>query len=335
MTSITRINRSTFFISLAALAIAGLLLPMVANRGVVFLGGVVAINMVYGIAFNFAFQKAGILSFGNAMFVAAGAYTTGYLVTQVPQIPFLLVILLSGLSGAILAMITGLLALRRSSGVYFAVITLAVGELIHVLVTKLTFLGRNDGLVGVYRPTLNFGLFEIDLGQGNAYYYFILVVCLLLIAGLWIIWSNRFGRSLQTVKSDEMRSGFLGTDTDRRKLQALVISGAVTALGGALFAPWAQIVTPDLAHWSQSTKPLLFALLGGTSTFFGPAVGAVLFGFLEYSTRTLVGISDLLTGGLLLAVVLAVPGGVLGLIIRLTRIRRSGQTDNRLAEDRT
>lgn len=312
--SITRIRPLHFVGVMALLILAALVLPHVANRGIVFLGGVVAINMVFGIAFNIAFQKAGILSFGNAMFFATGAYATGYLITQVPQVPFLLMIALSGLAGALLALITGLLALRRSSGVYFAVITLAVGELIHVLITKMSFLGRNDGMVGVFRPTLDFGAFEIDLSQGDAYYYFIILSCAVLISILWVLWSNRFGRALQTVRSDPMRADFLGTDINRKRLQALVLSGAATALAGALFAPWAQIVTPDLAHWSQSTKPLLFALLGGTAFFFGPVVGAILFSLLEYNTRTLVGISDLMVGSLLLAVVLAVPGGVLGLL---------------------
>ncbi|WP_083545507.1 branched-chain amino acid ABC transporter permease [Sulfitobacter alexandrii] len=330
--SITRINPAQFFAIMAVLVLGGFVLPHVANRGIVFLGGVVAINMVFGIAFNIAFQKAGILSFGNAMFFATGAYATGYMITTFPQVPFLLMIALSGLAGALLALVTGLLALRRSSGVYFAVITLAVGELIHVLITKMSFLGRNDGMVGVFRPSLDFGVFAIDLGEGDAYYCFIIVFCALLISVLWVLWSNRFGRAMQTVKSDAMRADFLGTDVNTKRLQALVLSGAATALAGALFAPWAQIVTPDLAHWSQSTKPLLFALLGGTAFFFGPVVGAILFSLLEYNTRALVGISDLMVGGLLLAVVLAVPGGVLGLLRTIYLGGRAAATRSRQEE---
>lgn len=324
---IARVRPALFLSLLALLVAAALLLPHVANRGVVFLGGVVAINVIFGIAFNLAFAKAGILSFGNAMFFAVGAYCTGYLITQQGHLPFVVILVAAAACGALLALVTGLLALRRASGVYFAVITLAVGALIHVLIQKLTFLGRNDGMAGVSRPTIDLGLFQLDLARGDAYYYFIVASSAALVTLMWVLWSNRFGRSLQCVKSDPVRASFLGIDIDRKRLIALVISGSITSLAGAIYAPWAQIVTPELAHWSYSTMPLLFTLLGGSGFFLGPAVGAILFGLLEYATRSLVGISDLLVGGLLLAVVLSVPGGILGLLQTIVlRLRRKPAT---------
>ncbi|MDN2583504.1 branched-chain amino acid ABC transporter permease [Aquibium sp. ELW1220] len=320
--TIARVRPAIFFSLLALLVAGALIVPHVANRGVVFLSGVVAINVVFGIAFNLAFAKAGILSFGNAMFFAVGAYCAGYLITQQNHLPFVVILLAAAGCGGLLALVTGLLALRRASGVYFAVITLAVGALVHVLIMKLNFLGRNDGLVGVNRPIIDLGLVELDLARGDAYYYFIIASCALLVTLMWVLWSNRFGRSLQGVKSDPMRASFLGIDIDRKRLIALVLSGSITALAGAIYAPWAQIVTPELAHWSFSTMPLLFTLLGGSAFFLGPAVGAILFGLLDYATRSLIGISDLLVGGLLLAVVLSVPGGVLGLLgSLLARVR--------------
>ena len=324
---IARVRPALFLSLLALLVAAALLLPHVANRGVVFLGGVVAINVIFGIAFNLAFAKAGILSFGNAMFFAVGAYCTGYLITQQGHLPFVVILVAAAACGALLALVTGLLALRRASGVYFAVITLAVGALIHVLIQKLTFQGRNDGMAGVSRPPIDLGLFQLDLARGDAYYYFIVASSAALVTLMWVLWSNRFGRSLQCVKSDPVRASFLGIDIDRKRLIALVISGSITSLAGAIYAPWAQIVTPELAHWSYSTMPLLFTLLGGSGFFLGPAVGAILFGLLEYATRSLVGISDLLVGGLLLAVVLSVPGGILGLLQTIVlRLRRKPAT---------
>jgi branched-chain amino acid transport system permease protein len=88
-------------------------------------------------------------------------------------------------------------------------------------------------------------------------------------------------------------------------------------MAGALVAPWTQIVTPELAHWSNSTNPILYTLLGGSAYFWGPVLGAVLLSAVFYVTRTLMGISDLVTGLLLLTVVLALPGGVLGMLARL------------------
>lgn len=315
--SITTVRPLGLFVSLVTLLIIAFALPMFVNRGVVFLAGVVATNIVFGIAFNFAFAKAGVLSFGHAMFFAVGAYATAYLILNHSWLPFLLILLIAVACGALLAVVTALLALRRAGGVSFAVITLALGALVHVLITKMTFLGRNDGLAGVARPPLNFGIFSVPLAVGDNYYYFMVITCALAVVIMWVLWSNRFGRSLQAVKSDPARAGFLGIDVNAKRLQAFVISGTMAALAGALFAPWAQIVSPEVAIWTQSTMPVLFALLGGSAFYLGPAVGAILFGFLDYGTRTMVGVSDLMVGGLLLAVVLAVPGGILGMLSAL------------------
>lgn len=304
---------------IVVVALAALVLPQFANRGTVFLVGVVALNAVFGTAFNFAFSKAGILSFGHAMFFAVGAYAAGYLIINQPTLPFSVILLVAAALGALLAAIAGLVALRRASGVAFAVITLALGELIHVLITKLDFLGRNDGMTGVVRPKIGFGALSIDLSVGNNYYYFIILASALLLMLMWALWSNAFGRTLHAVKDDPMRAAFLGINIHSQRVKALAISGAVSALAGAMFAPWAQIVSPDVAMWTKSTMPLLYALLGGMAFYFGPFVGAILFGILEYNTRTLVGVSELIAGGVLLAAVLAVPGGVLGAIRTIGR----------------
>lgn len=325
--SITTVRPLSFFLSLAALLVVALLLPHFANRGIIFLAGIVAINIVFGIAFNFAFAKAGVLSFGHAMFFAVGAYATGYMTINQDWMPFLLILLVAVAAGALLAIVTALLALRRAGGVSFAVITLALGALIHVIIMKTTVLGRNDGLAGIARPPLDLGVVSIPLGVGDNYYYFLIVTCALAVLLMWVLWSNRFGRSLQAVKSDPARADFLGIDVNAKRLQAFTISGTMAALSGALFAPWAQIVSPEVALWTQSTMPVLFALLGGSAFFLGPAVGAILFGFLDYGTRTMVGVSDLLVGGLLLAVVLAVPGGILGMLSTLWN-RFGGRRNN-------
>jgi len=175
-------------------------------------------------------------------------------------------------------------------------------------------LGRNDGLAGIGRPTIDFGLFAVDLAGGDRYYYFIVVATALLFALTWWLAHSRLGRSFQAVRQDPTRATFLGIDVHARRLLGFVLAGAITGAAGGLFAPWAQIVTPELAHWSQSANPILFTLLGGAAFFWGPLVGAILFALLAYSLRAVTGASDLITGGLLLAVVLAVPGGILGLL---------------------
>jgi branched-chain amino acid transport system permease protein len=304
--------------------VAGLCVPSFLNRGLIFIAGLVWINAVFGLSFNMLFGLSGVLSFGQAMFFAAGAYGIA-LLNQYHGIPFLTSLFLSGLLGGLLAVLLGWVALRRSEGVYFAILTLAFAELLHLLISNLTYFGRNDGLSGLKRPILDVLGVSIDLTQGDDFYYFIVFVCVLLIAVLrWII-STSFGRALQALKQDPERAEFLGIPVQLHRLAAFTLAGALTAFSGALIAPWAQIVTPELAHWSNSTNPILYTLLGGSAYFWGPVLGAVVLSAVFYVTRTMVGMSDLVTGGLLLAVVLALPGGILGLLDRWFSTSRKNQ----------
>jgi branched-chain amino acid transport system permease protein len=268
------------------------------------------INAVFGLSFNLLFGLSGVLSFGQAMFFAAGAYGAAVL-AQASGLPFLLAWPLAGVAGAVLAAIVGGVALRRTEGVYFAILTLSFAELLHLLVVNTGFLGKNDGLSGLARPTV------LNLAAGDHFYYFIVLACAALIALVrWVI-ATPFGRALQAVKQDPERAEFLGIPVRLHRWTIFVFAGFTTAMAGALVAPWTQIVTPELAHWSNSTNPILYTLLGGSAYFWGPVLGAVLLSAVFYVTRTLMGISDLVTGLLLLTVVLALPGGVLGMLARL------------------
>src|SRR5690606_41482113 len=117
---------------------------------------------------------------------------------------------------------------------------------------------------------------------------------------------------------------FLGVKGQRGKRIGCFIAGAVPGLSGPVVAGWVQIVSPESAPGSVSTMPILFALLGGAGTFWGPALGAVLFGVMDYGTRNLQGLADLTVGLPLLAVVLAIPGGITGLLSRAFARRRIG-----------
>lgn len=310
-------RRRDALILLAVVAL-GLCVPSFLNRGLVFIAGMIWINAVFGLSFNLLFGLSGVLSFGQAMFFAAGAYATAVL-TQQFALPFVAALLLSGLIGALLAAMVGVVALRRSEGVYFAILTLAFAELVHLLIANTAVLGRNDGLAGLPRPALGLGDWRIDLAAGDNFYFFIVAVCALLILLIrWIV-DTPFGRALQAVKQDPERAEFLGIPVRMHRLVIFTLAGATTAAAGALVAPWAQIVTPELAHWSNSTSPILYTLLGGSAYFWGPVLGTVVLSLVFYVTRTLVGMSDMVTGLLLLIVVVSLPGGILGLLARLTR----------------
>lgn len=320
-----RADLRRFLAVMACGLLAGAIFPWVANRGLVFVAGTFWINMVFGMAFNLLFRTSGILSFGQAMFYAAGAYLLAVLSLKLPSMPFLVSLALAGAAGAALAAVVGVVALRRTEGVYFSVLTLAFAELIHIVITKTTLLGRNDGLTGIGRPVIEAGPLRLDLSVGDSFYYFVMVVCALLVAVLWVVTRGAFGRAMAAIRQDPQRAAFLGMPVQRYRLVAFAISGAVTAIAGALVAPWLQLVTPEVARWSNSTNPILYTLLGGSGFFWGPAVGAAILSAVFYATRTLAGIADLVTGGMLLAVVLALPGGVLGLLARLRGERVPGR----------
>ncbi|MDB5816899.1 MAG: hypothetical protein JWQ11_539, partial [Rhizobacter sp.] len=304
------------WIVLAAVIVVGLCAPAFLNRGLVFIAGMIWINAVFGLSFNLLFGLSGVLSFGQAMFFAAGAYAAAVF-TQQLGVPFVAALFVSAVVGAVLAALVGVVALRRSEGVYFAILTLAFAELLHLLISNTALLGRNDGLSGLARPVIGFGQWTVNLAAGDSFYYFIVVVCALLIAFIrWTI-GTPFGRALQAVKQDPERAEFLGIPVRRHRLAIFVLAGATTAMAGSLVAPWAQIVTPDLAHWSNSTSPILYTLLGGSGYFWGPVLGAVVLSTVFYLTRTLAGLSDMVTGLLLLVVVVSLPGGILGLVSQI------------------
>lgn len=305
-----------------AIALAGLamfaIIPFVFNTGVVFLAGLVAINIVFALSWNLLFAGVGLLSFGQAMFFAGGAYMVSVLMLNLPGMPFILSLFLGAATGGVIAFVFGFIALKRASGTYFAILTLAFAEFVHIFITKTNFLGRNDGLVGIRRPVIDFGFFELNLATGNSYYFFIIVVMAAAVFALWCFQNSPAGRLMQAIRQEPMRTAFLGADVQTWRLIAFVVSGSVAGLAGAVMAPWSQIVSPEIAHWSVSTQPILFSLLGGAGVFWGPALGAILFGIVEYGTRNLQGLADLTVGLMLLAVVLAIPGGILGLAARLT-----------------
>lgn len=305
-----------FAVVLGVLVAVALILPNVSNSGIMFLAGLTVIEIVFALAFNFLFSTVGILSFGQAVFVLFGAYGTavGIKFADLSLIPALLT---SGAVSAVLALVIGIVALRRVDGVYFAVLTLAFASLGYLVIGKIEAFGREDGLTGITRPDVDLGLASLHVSDSLSFYYLIVVVGALLTTVLWYATNSQFGRILKAIRQEPERAAFLGVNVQSFRLAAFVVAGAVTGMAAALLGPWSQIVTPELGHWVQSTKPILNAMLGGAGFFWGPALGAVLFAILTYMTRTLAGISELVTGGLLLVVVVAIPGGLMGLAQRL------------------
>ncbi|HZF84228.1 MAG TPA: ABC transporter permease [Burkholderiaceae bacterium] len=288
-------------------------LPLWVGAGPLYVVGTVLVQVIFALSWNILFGYTGLVSFGHAGFFAIGAYLTALALRHVEGVPFLGVLAAAALFGAAAAWGIGALALRRMTGVFLAVLTVALAEALRLIIGFSSFLGREDGITDIPRPKLGLGVVQIDLTNSNAYYLFLLVACVLITALLWWVLHSRFGRTLQTIRQDPERAAFMGTNVARYRLAAFVISGSVAAVAGALYAPWSRIVTVEEVHWLASAQPMLNTLLGGVSSFWGPVVGAGLFAAITYATRTLVGLSELIVGCGLLAIILLAPNGAVGL----------------------
>ena len=288
-------------------------LPLWAGAGPIYVVGTVLIQIVFALSWNILFGYTGLVSFGHAGFYAIGAYAAALALKNVAGVPFVGVLAGAALLGAVAAWLVGVLALRRMTGVFLAVLTVALAEALRLIIGFSPVLGREDGLTDIPRPKLDLIVRTIDISSANGYYWFLLGMTVLITALLWWVLHSGFGRTLQTIRQDADRATFMGTNVAGYRLAAFVLSGTVAAVAGAMYAPWARIVTVEEVHWLTSAQPMLNTLLGGVSSFWGPVVGAGLFAAITYSTRTLIGLSELIVGGGLLAIILLAPNGMVGM----------------------
>lgn len=313
-------------LALAALVFS---LPLWADQGLIFLAGLTLIEALFALSWNLLYGVTGIAAFGHAAFFAVGAYFTGVLLKVAPGVPFLWLLAGSAAIGGLMAYLVGQVAIRRTTGIALAILTMALGEIVKTVIGYSEFLGKDDGLTSIPRPSLDFFGVSISLSSGTAYYLFLCVVCTLAALALWWFTRSQYGRVLRSIRQDPVRAEFMGVAVHRYRLRAFTISGALATFSGALMAPWTQIVTPLVADIFHSIQPMLSSLLGGVGYFWGPVVGSVIFAALNYGTRTLIGVAEVITGGLLMVIVLAAPTGVVGTLAGAWRrrgVRRAGAT---------
>jgi branched-chain amino acid transport system permease protein len=260
----------------AGLIIVGLIAPFVAYP--TFLMKVLCFAL-FACAFNLLLGFAGLLSFGHAAFFGGSAYITGYLCKELgltPELGLIAGMVFGGALGAVF----GMLAIRRA-GIYFAMITLGLAQVIFFFALQFKFTGGEDGLQGIPRGKL-FGL--IDLSDSMTMYFFVFGVFM---AGFWLIHrtiNSPFGQVLKAIRDNEPRAISLGYDVARYKLLAFVISASLAGLAGATKSLVFQLASLSDVHWHTSGQVVLMTLMGGLGTILGPVVGAL----------TIVGLENLL-----------------------------------------
>ncbi len=224
---------------------------------------------IFACAFNLLLGFTGLLSFGHAAFFGSAAYATGWIVKSqgwTPELGILAGVVASGLIG----LVVGLVAIRRQ-GIYFAMITLAIAQMVYFVCLQAPFTGGEDGLQGVPRGAL-FGLFSLE--SDTAMYYLVVAVFVGCFMAISRIVRSPFGQVLKMIRENEPRAISLGYQVDRYKLLAFVLSAALAGLAGSLKTLVMGFATLSDAHWSMSGEVILMTLLGGVGTFFGPVFGA-------------------------------------------------------------
>jgi len=304
-------------IAILVLFLAFFLAPFLVHPGLVFIAGFAMIQIVFALSWNLLFSYAGLASFGHAAFFGVGAYVAAAALRDGLPLNFVLVLVICAALGAFAAFLVAIVVLRRASGIQFAVLTLALSQLVVILIGYSEFFGHDEGISAIPRPVMNFWLFSVDLRQPLVNYYFVFTVCVLAIGLMWLLVNGHLGRAMRAVRIDPERAAFVGIDVWRVRVLAFTISGAFAATAGALLAPWGQIVTPDYVNWLHSAQPMFASLLGGAGFFWGPVVGVIGLSALNYLTRTFAGLSEVLIGGSLIIVVLLAPQGILGMLRHL------------------
>ncbi len=293
-------------IALALVAAPFLFYPVFLMKGLCF--------ALFAMAFNLLLGYGGLLSFGHAAFFGVAGYAAAIAAKTWGLSPEL-AIGCGTAAGAILGLAVGALAIRRQ-GIYFAMVTLALAQLVYFVCLQSRFTGGEDGIQSVPRGRL-FGL--LDLTDDRAMYALVAVVFM---AGLLLITRvihSPFGLVLRAIRDNEPRAVSLGYRVDQYKLAVFVLSATLSGVAGATKALAFQLASLTDVHWTMSGEVVLMTLVGGMGTVFGPPVGAFVIVELEDGLAAFGSWVTIIQGAVFVVCVLTFRAGIVGLLARLVR----------------
>ena len=282
------------------------------------LAGRVLVLGLAAIGFNLLLGFTGVMSFGHAAYFGLGAYGAGltlkYLVANTP-----LAMLLGTLLGGVAGTLFGLLIVRRR-GVYFAMVTIAFGQVCYYIAYSWNdFTGGFDGLRGFQRAPIQLGPILLDITSGGPmFYYFLLAVFAAAVTLMGLLLRSPFGRTLLAIRENERRARFLGINVERHIWLSFSISCFFTALAGTLYALLNNFADPLALHYSLSGEIVIMTVMGGMRTFWGPLVGAAVFVVLSDYISSMTTNWMSFIGLLFVLVVLFFPRGILSFLARRT-----------------
>ncbi len=274
---------------------------------------------LFACAFNLLLGYGGLLSFGHAMFLGTAGYVSAYAAKSWGMTPELAILFGTGAS-ALLGIVVGALAIRRQ-GIYFAMITLAMAQMVYFFYLQTPFTHGEDGIQSVPRGAL-FGLIDLrdPVDPNNpgathpsfAMYYLVMAIFLAAFLFIHRVIHSPFGHVLKAIKENEPRAISLGYDADRYKLLAFILSAALAGLAGATKAIVFQLAALNDVHWTTSGEVVLMTLLGGMGTVFGPVIGAFVIVALENYLSPFGQWVTIITGVIFVVCVLAFRRGIVG-----------------------
>lgn len=298
-----------------ALLILGLALPWI-------LYPVLATNIIvwalFAVGFNLLLGYTGLLSFGHAMFFGGASYITGIVILHA-HLPTPLALLVGVAFSVVLAYIVGVLSIR-TQGIYFAMITLAIAQVVYFAVTVfIGWTGGENGLQGVPRGTF----FGIPLENDRMMYYAWFLIAIVVVAFVKRVIHSPFGQVLKAIRENEQRARSLGYNVDHYKLMAFILSAAVSGLAGGMLVVHQHFTVMDSVDWRTSGEVVMMTLLGGMGTVYGPVIGAAFYLLLSDRLAVLVNAPGVVIGSIFVLTILLFRRGIVGEIIGRLDARRA------------
>jgi branched-chain amino acid transport system permease protein len=289
----------------ALVVVALALFPLGAGNYPVKLLQEILIWGIFAMSLDLLMGYAGMVSFGHSAFFGIGGYVAALALGRSPGLVSALV--LPALAAGLAALLIGFFSIRVS-GVYFIMLTLAFSQMFHAYTFQVSWLGAEDGLVGIPRPAVP----GLDVSTLRGFHAYLLVLLGLLALALARIVRSPFGHVLRGIHENEARMEALGYAVDRYKLLAFVIAGLVAGVAGSLYSQFNGSITPDAFFWKTSGEALLMVIIGGTGTLGGALLGAAAFILLQSLVSTYTERWMLILGATFILFVLFAPGGIVG-----------------------
>lgn len=290
-------------------------IPFVTSTSGLFLWTTAAIWVLFAMATNVLFGWSGMLSFGQAAYLGVGGYSVALL--QDTGMPPILLVLCAGAIAAVFAAVFSMIALR-TSGVEFAVLTLVFSQVLYLLTFRVKSLRGDDGFGGLSEGTI----FGADLVDDQNRFYYVAIMVGLCVLVLLRLRQSTLGSSLAAIRDDPLRAAALGLPVRRLQVIAFSIAGGFTGIAGGLLAQHQGVISPRLFSWLLSGEAIVVCLIGGMASFWGPAIGAMIFVFANDLLFGATSSPTFYIGLVFLFVVMVLPGGVSSLpkVVRNSRL---------------